>query len=600
MATGGNSPQASGPPGLPAGAALFNLSEFKGMNTQAQRMAIDDQEMFWCENLFPIGPGNLRSLWGLGSSIYTAGGSLTVVYFMFYNLAAVQYCAVFLSDGTAVQVNMSSLVTTPISSTPGTFYNGAGLPYAAQYGDTDLLICNNDNTNGYWIWDGTLLYTSGTLAPPVTVTAGGSGYTTGATAAAGGGSGSGATFTVTVVGGIVTAVTITNPGTGYKAGDTVTLAISAVGAGSGATATISLMPFGVAGTSIEVYTSRAWLTNGPKIQVTDPGSLSAFNTVFTSTDSFLKNFFANLKQANSFLYLIADSSINAINNVNTSGSPPITTFNNQNADPQVGTPWRDSVVAFGRDLVMANTNGIYVLLGGAAEKVSSPMDGVFASATLPLTVGAGAPSAALNTMFGIKVYMLLATVVDAFTGLSVPKLICWDGKKWFIASQEQNLTFINTQEVKSNLQAYGTNGKSIFPLFAQASSILNKKVQSRLTPGESYLLDKQSLGFYAELFDNTDMTVTINYTLDNENGPQGGAQLQFGNIITFVNSIGTIINFTNVSSNEIDFSIAGLGIQGKDAVPMYGKTIGFSFTSVGADFILSNISLLYKAYHFYR
>lgn len=598
MATGDN-PQSASPPGFPAGATLFTLSEFKGMNTQAQRMAIDDQEMSWCENLFPIGPGNLQAMWGLGPSIYSAAGELIVVYFAFYNLAAIQYCAVFLSDGTAIQVKMSDLTTTPISSTPGTFYNGAGLPYAIQYGNTDLLICNNDHANGYWIWDGTLLYASGALAPPIVVTAGGTGYTTVPTVAFSGGSGSGATATATIANGSVLSIALTNPGHGYLVGETVTITISG-GGGSGATATVSLMPFGVAGTAMEVYTSRVWLANAAKIQVTDPGSLSAFNTVFTSTDSFLKNFFANLKQANSFLYLIADSSINALNNVNTAGSPAITTFNNQNADPQVGTPWRDSVVAFGRDLVMANTNGIYVVLGGAAEKSSTPMDGVFATATLPLTIGAGVPSAALSTIFGIKVYMLLATIVDAFTGLSVPKLICYDGKKWFIASQEVPLTFVNTQEVKSNLQAYGTDGTSIYPLFFQPSSTLTKKGKSRLTPGESFLLDKQSLGFYTELFDNVNTTVTLSYTLDNENGTQGGSTLQFGTVIDFSNSAGSVIAFSNVSSNVIGFSISGLGIQGNDAFALYGKTIGFSFTSSGADFILSNMSLLYKPYHFYR
>ncbi|MCU1230558.1 MAG: hypothetical protein JWO97_3442, partial [Acidobacteria bacterium] len=72
----------------------------------------------------------------------------------------------------------------------------------------------------------------------VTVGNGGSGYTAGLTNVvfAGGGGGSGATATVTVVGGVITAVTITNPGNGYNSAPTVTF----TGSGTGATAASTL------------------------------------------------------------------------------------------------------------------------------------------------------------------------------------------------------------------------------------------------------------------------------------------------------------------------------------------------------------------------
>lgn len=71
----------------------------------------------------------------------------------------------------------------------------------------------------------------------VTVTAGGTGYTTAPTVAfSGGGGGTGAAATATVQNGVVTAITVTNPGAGYTAAPTVTL----TGAGTGATATATL------------------------------------------------------------------------------------------------------------------------------------------------------------------------------------------------------------------------------------------------------------------------------------------------------------------------------------------------------------------------
>ena len=71
----------------------------------------------------------------------------------------------------------------------------------------------------------------------VTVTAGGAGYTSPTVAITGGG-GSGATAAATVTAGAVTAVTITNPGTGYTTAPTVTIT---GGGGSGATASATLV-----------------------------------------------------------------------------------------------------------------------------------------------------------------------------------------------------------------------------------------------------------------------------------------------------------------------------------------------------------------------
>jgi hypothetical protein len=73
----------------------------------------------------------------------------------------------------------------------------------------------------------------------VTVTAGGSGYTqAGVTYSISTSTGSGAVLAPVVVGGAVVAVIVLNPGSGYRAGNTVTF----TGDGTGATATLSIGP----------------------------------------------------------------------------------------------------------------------------------------------------------------------------------------------------------------------------------------------------------------------------------------------------------------------------------------------------------------------
>jgi Putative Ig domain/Bacterial Ig-like domain (group 3) len=81
----------------------------------------------------------------------------------------------------------------------------------------------------------------------VTVTAGGTGYTSAPTVSFSGGGGSGAAATATISGGVVTSFTITNFGSGYTAAPSVTLT---GGGGSGATATTTIgLPIASSGTT---------------------------------------------------------------------------------------------------------------------------------------------------------------------------------------------------------------------------------------------------------------------------------------------------------------------------------------------------------------
>lgn len=675
MADEDNSQAGAGLPGFPEQGKIFNLSEFKGLNTRSPRMAIEDQELSWSENFFPIATGNYRTLWGKGANIYAATGGKTIVYYYFYNIGNTYYAFICLNDGTAVQVNTTTLAVTTISAVANTFYNGGNLPACSQWGSQYLLIVGSVTSNSYYIWDGSILYSSGGISPLVNVTNAGSGYGAAPTVTISGGSGTGATATAVLTSGSVTSVRITNSGSGYVVGDTpiitfggtstagsvnsltvikggsgytsaptvaitggggtgatatavisggVVTSLTVTASGSGftstptvtfsggggtgavaqanistvASATVQTMPIGISGTGIEVFTSRVWIINANKLYTTDPSSITTFNTITTASDSFLRANYVNLKQSNGFLYLIGDSSVNVISNVQTSGSPSITTFNNQNVDPQVGTPWPNSVVPFGRDILFANTNGIYSMFGGAAEKVSEKLDGIFSDATLPLTGTSNIPCSAIHTIYGIKVYMMLMTMVDDFTGASVPKLAMWDGKKWFLGSQEVNMTFIATQEVNSNLQPYGTDGTNLFPIFSQPSSALVKKARGKLWSGDSYLIDKQLLRVYTEGFDNAGSGYTLNLSVDTDTATTASTLVNNGGIINFVDASGNIVQFVDSLGGSIFFTVSGVSIQGENIDSVYGKMLGFSFTSTSNDFTLTNMTILYKNYRF--
>ena len=734
--------------GIPPGLNIYSSFPFAGLNLSSSRPALRDQEFYNIENFVRVGDGFLRTLWDNGPALYTVSGSQTIVNGFFYNIAATQYVVVFLSDGTAYQVQVSNGAITTISSVLGTFYSGGSLPGCIQWGSQYLLIGNNNGPNSYWVWDGALLYSAGTVSPLITITNPGSGYTSPPTITAVGGTGTGATFTSTIQNGSVVSISVTNPGSGYSVNDQVQLIITGGGsdnsaqltavlsnttlssivvtaggsgytsapsvtigppgvggvqatatsavtsnavtdvtltnpgsgytstpsvsfggpgvgamasafitpgyiasitvtsggsgytsaptltivggggtgatatailtptsiatitptaggsgytgtpsvnigapqmaggvqarataivtneqvtgftvtnAGSGytsapsvtitggsgtgatamatltptsigsvtvnnpgsgytsvpavvisgglnrgATATLQLMPYGISGTTLESFQARVWIANaftpaanppsknnGNRMFISAPGSISDFATsdgglIFTATDRFLRQRFVALQQSNGYLYPIGDSSCSIISGVTTSGTPTTTTFNYQNTDPQVGTSFRDSCQDFGRTILFANPLGVYGLYGGSVTKVSQPLDPLFTFASFPPASGALTPTSAVANIFGGKYFLLLMTLLDPVTFTLENKMIIWDEENWFIASQTPNLTFIMTQEVNSDLTAWGSDGKSIYPLFQTPNIALTKSLSTKLFGGNNPLVAKEA------------------------------------------------------------------------------------------------------------
>jgi len=672
--------QRKGLPGVPPDFKLFSLQATKGLNTKDSRSSIEDEETSWQENLIRIGAGKLRSIYDVGVDLYVNNGN--IIFFFPFNIGSTFYHAVFLRDGTAVQVRISDGATTVISAVPGTFWvAGHERPACVQWGALYLLILTVD---GYWIWDGALLFGAGGTSPVVSITKAGSGYpiAPGVLAFRGGNFAvAGFAATVTISGGLVTGIVVTNPGTGISAGEFVdieigghggptpargqavltgqkvtSITVAAVGAGyglaptvtilggggSGATATatvaagsvtgftvtnqgdgyltsptvfvraaaadnvtlaeasINAMPFGLTGTAIETFQSRVWTTNGDKITFSAPASFDNFSTsagggTVQSTDSFLKVHFPAIKQANGYLYPFGDSSIQVISNVQSFGSPVTTTFNNSNTDPAIGTPWRDTVQAYGRALVFANETGIYGLFGGTAEKMSDKLDGIFLAVPNRHATDISEPSSCLATIFEIRVYCCLIPILDPFTGLTRNAMVCWDGKTWFVASQNKNLTQIGTEMQESQPIAWGTDGNSIFTLFTTANRELTKTLQSKLWAGDGWIFTKQSGGFYTQNEDNSGGGIIYNVTIDDEDSLLP-IIVNAGAVVSWVNNSSQIVFWQNNLSQLVTWGASGIAITSQVVDSMYGLLLGFTLNSTSEDFTIIAIAIGYRNY----
>jgi hypothetical protein len=576
-------------PGFPSNPLPLIFEGFSGLNTKPVRNDIKDDECYILDGFMPLGASNIRTIPDVGSALFTASGSLTIISFYFANIGSTPICLVLQSDGSVVQVNTSTAVVTTVMPAGTITSPTKGFSISQASGNQFVLIVA-PQTNGYWVWNGSVLATAGTLSLSVTMTNVGSGYTSAPAVSVSGGSGGGAAFAASVSNGNVLSVAVTNPGSGWTAGQTVTLGFSG-GGGSSAAATMTLMPFGIQGTVIETYVSRAWVANGPNISYTAPGSVTDFATsdgagTIQSQDSFLRVGFYGLKQANGFLYLLGDSSINTISGVTTSGSPPTTTFSNQNVDPQIGTPWKDTVQVFSRNIVFANSFGIHVSYGGAVTRISAPLDGIYTSVP---SIGSFLPSSAVASIFGIQSYMLLYPIVDQYTGQKVNKLLMWDGKRWWTTQQSVTLNFISSQEINSVLTAWGTNGTSIYPLFQTGSTNFTKVAQSRLWATPGYFFTKVSREVFG-LFYFTALNGVTTIYVDKEFGTSSPLPVSSVNLIIWENASGGVVTWANSLGQPVSFASSGYGVF-RAQVGQWGQLLGLTVVTTDSDATVSSLTL---------
>ncbi len=590
---GGNLPaQQPQTPGFPSNVYPLVWEGFSGLNCKPLRNDIKDDEMFICDGWMPVGKSNLRTLPDVGDALYTASGILTIISFYFANLSGKPIAVVLLSDGSIVQVDTSTAAVVTIAMAGTITAPTKGIGVSQSSGNKFVIIVAPQN-NGYWLWDGTVLATAGTLSLQIDVVAGGSAYTTTPTVTVSGGSGGGAAFSPTLTNGIVTTVGVSNPGSGWLVGESVTLTVTG-GGGSGASLTTVIMPFGVSGTVIETFVGRGWVGSGPNISFTAPSSVVDFSTsngggTIQSQDSFLRVGFFGLKQANGFLYTIGDSSLNTISGVSTAVGPPATTtFTNQNVDPQIGTPWKDSVQVFSRNIVFANSFGIHVSYGGAVTKISSQLDGIYNSVANLVNFE---PSSAVASIFGIQCYMLLYPVIDQWTGVQVNKLLMWDGQKWWTSQQGVPLIYIAGQEINSVLTAWGTDGAKIYPLFQNPSNNFLKVARSKLWKDPGYFFTKTAGTLFGLFFHVIQGGVTYVY-IDNDVGTsyQFLVEPSLLQIIWLNNSSG-VVQFQNNSSQNVSFNPSGLAVF-SGRVAQQGNLLGMTITTLDADDILSSLTLI--------
>lgn len=432
----------------------------------------------------------------------------------------------------------------------------------------------------------------------------GAGYTSQPFVASAGGGGTGFTAVVKLVPTSIDKVQVTASGDGYTSAPTV---LVGGGANHSAAATLNLMPYGISGSSIETFSQRVWLANpakprygkvspGGNFAVSAPGTLHDFSLTGgaafqTSVDSFLQTRYEGLRQSNGYLYFFADGSVSVVSNIQTSGTPPTTTFNYQNVDLQTGLSWRDSRQDFGRSMLIANEAGIYGLYGGSVTKISDKLNIMFDNAVFPGPVTSPTePSAAIATIHQVKHYMLLMNILDPETGAQRKAMVTWNEKEWIITSQSVNLIYIGTQKVESKFTAWGTDGNFIWPLFQKPSALIQKRLHTKAYGNDSLFVIKDFQRLYmsaASFSGELDMTATL------EAHGLATQSANFPSVESGLNAGGGNILYQNPTFPPQPAGILGYQVWGSGSGGLPFCTISLRLSSYTPDFLIANIIIGY-------
>jgi len=248
------------------------IKQFRGLNTKANRTAIDESEFSWIENAQPIGYGNVKII-PTNSNVMAGANTVvfanTVTHLSSVNIGLNDYVVAFMQNGSAQFFNITTDTFGNIAS-PGTF-SASGIQIT-QWNNERMLIL--DPTKGYFNWDGNNVVTIGSVGL-IGIVNQGSGYTEAPTVTISapnqtGGEQANATATISTAN-LVTSVAVVNAGTGYTNAANLTVTFSGGGGGTGANAVAQLFNFQTGTLSLVVSNEGSGYTNAANTIVTISG-----------------------------------------------------------------------------------------------------------------------------------------------------------------------------------------------------------------------------------------------------------------------------------------------------------------------------------------
>lgn len=533
--------------------------DFGGINTQAARQAIEENEFAWIENIMPIGHGNAQVVPARSASLATVASG--TCYFMEdYDLGNTNYMFMACNDGSAYQIALNAPYT---RTTIGTGFGTHGLQIS-MWSDTQLLIA--DPTNGLFVWNGTVLLSPGSVVA-LTVTAGGS-YTTIPSISFTGGGGSGAVAFASME--LDGAQTVATPGTNYIVGDVITLAggigtpgklkVLTINGGGGVTSVSILDPglyttlpasttpaSGGAGSGVTItpaYTvALLTLVGGGGVPYSSAPTVVFSTGAATATASILEapekpehiaTFYSQvfISKGRTLFYtapgsyfdfsgagsgntIITDTTLHSdiqqlfvangflyytgSHNVNVIGTPQL----NSNGDTVFSNTNLSASVGSnqGNSLVPYLRSLWFVNQAGIYSVYgSTPIKTSDKLDGIFRRIDFSQPvSGGIMFLENILCTAFLVLYQDPILNVSRPIILVFFGKRWFVCSQGDDLIAVSTGELSDISDLYGTDGTNLYQLFSDPATPVSWTVMSAMWDMKDLIRDKQVTKFGFEL-----------------------------------------------------------------------------------------------------
>ena len=239
------------------------IKQFRGVNTKANRTALEEGEFSWLENAMPIGYANIKTISGEKNTAVTfANVASTLVS---ANINNKDYQLAFQEDGRCEYVDVETSTKGNVAVS-GTFSNSR--VNITQFKDERVLI--GDPDNGVYSWDGTNLVSIGSVGF-IGITNGGTGYTTTPSVVISAPNETGgvqAQAEAILTANVVTGISITEAGVGYTSSPTITIS---GGGGSNAAAIAGISTFKRGTVTVLVTNGGTGYTNVSNTTVTISG-----------------------------------------------------------------------------------------------------------------------------------------------------------------------------------------------------------------------------------------------------------------------------------------------------------------------------------------
>jgi hypothetical protein len=295
------------------------------------------------------------------------------------------------------------------------------------------------------------------------------------------------------------------------------------------------------GTTIATYAGRVWISIRRITSFTAPNSTTNFNVAdaggsFVMTDASFIGDIKKLWSTLDVLWIFGEASINQLSNVNV-GAGNVTTFSNTNISTSLGTIFPRSVLTYQRQVLFAESFGVYSQIGVSPKRLSSEIDGTIRRIDFRRPV-----IGALGIHNSIMVFLLFCFYQDPRLCRTRPIMLTYFDEKWYVSSQGEDLRLIAYVEDNGTYRVFGTDGNFIYELFIEPG--IDHRLESPLLDLDDAVLTKEFSRLQSSIAIGR-MVLNVTVTPETESGPHPLTEYEpvRSNELVFINDEGKHFRF---------------------------------------------------------